>query len=187
MEGSWDLTRSHRGIPSRSHLTSPATPAGFDVGRIVGSRAEAIPPRSESFRAGQRRTFGGQESNNYFTEMCSGSEAGSYLRRIVFVSHSTLGSRVIKKKKKDCEDPLTPYNLTPEPSWIWRCKQAKVWGSGPLPEGRVSRKNLRLGGLDLCITQRRGGRGAGVRRRGTHSLRTTTLQKCAVVPRRARI
>ena len=37
--------------------------------------------------------------NNYFTEMCSGSEAGSYLRRIDFVYHSTLDLRVIKKKK----------------------------------------------------------------------------------------
>ena len=32
--------------------------------------------------------------------MCSGSEAGSYLRLIDFVHHSTLGWRVIKKKKK---------------------------------------------------------------------------------------
>jgi len=38
--------------------------------------------------------------NNYFTEMCSGSEAGAYLRRIDFVHHSTLGLRVIKKKKR---------------------------------------------------------------------------------------
>ena len=42
--------------------------------------------------------FGGKGENNYFTEMCSGSEAGSYLRRIDFVYHSTLGLRVIKKK-----------------------------------------------------------------------------------------
>ena len=35
-----------------------------------------------------------------FTEMCSGSEAGSYLRLIDFVYHSTLGLRVIMKKKK---------------------------------------------------------------------------------------
>jgi len=32
--------------------------------------------------------------------MCSGSEAGSYLRLIDFVYHSTLGLRVIKKKKR---------------------------------------------------------------------------------------
>ena len=34
------------------------------------------------------------------SEMCSGSEAGSYLRLIDFVYHSTLGLRVIKKKKR---------------------------------------------------------------------------------------
>jgi len=37
--------------------------------------------------------------NNYFTEMCSGSEEGSYLRLIDFLYHSTLGLRVMKKKK----------------------------------------------------------------------------------------
>ena len=31
---------------------------------------------------------------DYFTKMCSGSEAGSYLRLIDFVYHSTLGVRV---------------------------------------------------------------------------------------------
>ena len=35
----------------------------------------------------------------YFTEMCSGSEAGSYLRLIDFVYHSTLGLSVTKKKR----------------------------------------------------------------------------------------
>ena len=35
-----------------------------------------------------------------FTEMCSGSEAGSYLRLIDFVYHSTLGWIVIKKKRE---------------------------------------------------------------------------------------
>jgi len=38
--------------------------------------------------------------NNYFTYMCSNSEAGSYLRLIEFIYHSTLGLRVIKRKKK---------------------------------------------------------------------------------------
>jgi len=40
-----------------------------------------------------------QFENNYFTETCRGSEAGSYLRLIYFVYHSTLGLRVIQKKK----------------------------------------------------------------------------------------
>ena len=43
--------------------------------------------------------WAGQFENNYFAEMCSGSETGSYLRPIDFVYHSTLGLRVIKKKK----------------------------------------------------------------------------------------
>ena len=33
------------------------------------------------------------------TEMCSGSVAGSHLKLIYFVYHSTLGLRVLKKKK----------------------------------------------------------------------------------------
>ena len=37
--------------------------------------------------------------------MCSGSEAGSYLRLIDFVYHSTLGLRVIKKKKNNLAWP----------------------------------------------------------------------------------
>ena len=41
-----------------------------------------------------------QFENNYFTETCSGSEAGSYLRPIDFVYHSTLGLRVIKKRRE---------------------------------------------------------------------------------------
>jgi len=36
--------------------------------------------------------------NSYFTEVCSGSEEGSYLRLIDCVYHSTLGLIVIKKK-----------------------------------------------------------------------------------------
>ena len=43
--------------------------------------------------------YSSQFENNYFTAMCSGSEAGSYLRLIDFVYHSTLGLRVKKKKR----------------------------------------------------------------------------------------
>jgi len=35
--------------------------------------------------------YGLEFEHNYSTEMCSGSEAGSYLRRIDFVYHSTRG------------------------------------------------------------------------------------------------
>ena len=43
--------------------------------------------------------------NNYFAKMCSGSEKGSYLRLRDFVHHSTLGLRVIKKRRR-CSPPL---------------------------------------------------------------------------------
>jgi len=36
-----------------------------------------------------------------FTEMCSSSEAGSYVRLIAFVYHSTLGLSVIDKIKEE--------------------------------------------------------------------------------------
>ena len=42
-----------------------------------------------------------QFENSYFIDMCRGSEADSYLRLIDLVYHSTLGLRVIQKKKKD--------------------------------------------------------------------------------------
>ena len=41
-----------------------------------------------------------QLENNYFTEMCGGSKAGSFLRLTDFVHHSTLGWGVIKKQKR---------------------------------------------------------------------------------------
>ena len=41
-------------------------------------------------------------------ETCSGSEAGSYLRRIDFMCHFTRGLRVTKKKKKN---RYTIYNI----------------------------------------------------------------------------
>ena len=44
--------------------------------------------------------YSSQFDNNYFTEMCSGSEAGSSLRLIDFVHRSTLGVRVMTKNKR---------------------------------------------------------------------------------------
>ena len=44
--------------------------------------------------------FSSQYENNYFTEMCSGSEKSPYLRLIDCVYHSILGLRVQTKKKK---------------------------------------------------------------------------------------
>jgi len=44
------------------------------------------------------RVEGSGFKNNYFTEMCSGSEEGSYSKAHRLSYHSTLGLRVIMKK-----------------------------------------------------------------------------------------
>ena len=48
-----------------------------------------------------RYRYSSESENNYFTEMCSGSEAGSYLRLIDFVYHSTPGLRSIMKRDEE--------------------------------------------------------------------------------------
>jgi len=50
--------------------------------------------------------------NNCLTKMCSGSEAGSYLRLIDFVYHSTLGFRVITKKKEEEDSSIQNRTAT---------------------------------------------------------------------------
>jgi len=69
--------------------------------RDNGSKAPALVQSAPSPNdAGSAWEESSQFENNYFTEMCSGSEAGSYLRLIDFVYLSTLGLRVIKKKRR---------------------------------------------------------------------------------------
>ena len=60
--------------------------------------ARGLGCRGKGLRVCVRRSS--QSENNNFTEMCSGSEAGSHLRLIDFVYHSILGLRVIKKKRR---------------------------------------------------------------------------------------
>ena len=62
-------------------------------GGVVGHVADAVR------RSGPVNPFS-QFKNNYITEMCSGSEAGSYLRLIDFAYHSTLGLRVIRREEE---------------------------------------------------------------------------------------
>jgi hypothetical protein len=45
-------------------------------------------------------TLTSQFQGNYFTEMCSGPKAGSYLRLIDFGNTQLLGLRAMDKKKK---------------------------------------------------------------------------------------
>ena len=52
--------------------------------------------------------------------MCSGSEAGSYVRLTDFVYHSTLGLGVIKKKKAGTARE-------------WRSRSSEKGGSGVAP------------------------------------------------------
>ena len=58
---------------------------------MIKSRIAIMPPPADRYSS--------QFESSYFTEMCSGSEAGSYFRLIDFVHQSTLGVRVIKQKK----------------------------------------------------------------------------------------
>ena len=64
--------------------------------------------------------------NNYFAEMCSGSEAGSYLRLIDFVYHSTLGLRVMKKRREGSTESgfFTPVAI---------CPKSRILENRPLP------------------------------------------------------
>jgi len=64
-------------------------------------------------RAVMAGTMRREMSHNYFTEMCSGSEEGSYLRRIVCVYHSTLGLRVIKKMRNKTVGAVSYERGTP--------------------------------------------------------------------------
>jgi len=64
----------------------------------VPSRVQMSPPLPH------HATF----ENIYFTEICSGSEAGSYLRLIDFVYHSTLGLRVVKKRRSTTRRQAAP-------------------------------------------------------------------------------
>ena len=58
---------------------------------------------------------------DYFTLMCSGSEAGSYLRLIDFVYHSTLGLRVIKERRR------AERSRVSKSSFGWRQGDADLW------------------------------------------------------------
>ena len=71
-----------------------------------------------------------QSENNYFAEMRSGSEAGSHLRLIDFVYHSTLGFRVIKKKKKN--KSCTARNADPSP-WETGALPSETRPTAPIP------------------------------------------------------
>ena len=101
--------------------------------REGGARKEClrVPHAAGSQRASLKRAIGSragmwwdaavtrvpsQLENNSFTKTCSGSEADSYLRRIDLVYHSSLGLRVIKKKKGRDLRAVRRSAQTPAPS-----------------------------------------------------------------------
>jgi len=106
--------------------------------------------RNQTFLKGTRfsrraalddRSWVVQFKNNYFPEKCSGSEAGSYLRLIDFVYHSTLRLRVIKKKKKVITSP---------PSF-GKCRCSPHVLFTEMCSGSEAGSYLRR--IDFCITQ----------------------------------
>ena len=68
-------------------------------GQHLAVTVVCVPHSLDSGHGMKGMWYSAQFKSNYFTEVCSGSEAGSYLRLIDFLYHSTLGLRVIKKKK----------------------------------------------------------------------------------------
>jgi len=64
-------------------------------------------PGSRNICSSPSGSRGSRFENNCFTEMCSVSEAGLYLRRIDIVYHSTLGLGAIKKRKKSRDSPVS--------------------------------------------------------------------------------
>ena len=109
-------TNSARGAPRRArnlHRFGGWTWCGGvgpgAAGRAAGPRAES-PPCSchQTTTSTQEQSCTDRNSsqfeNNFFTEMCSGSEVGSYSRLTDLVHRSTLGVKVIKKKKNSPQE-----------------------------------------------------------------------------------
>jgi len=116
--------------------------------------------------------------------MCSGSEAGLYLRLIDFVYHSTLVLSVIKKNKKNAampgkKDPRLASSADlifcslagyMHPWWGREAQRGKQVSTIPLAPEPWYAFQQRAKGWPVVL-----------------DLRTTTSQKCAAVPRRARM
>ena len=90
-----------------AHTRQPRPDSGLGFQAKVRETFHLVP---SSLRSGggsppPSPRFDGTSRVPYFIEMCSGSEAGSYLRHSLLY-HSTLGVRVIKKKKKVPENKI---------------------------------------------------------------------------------
>ena len=81
-----------------------------------------------------------------FTDMCSDSEAGSHLRLIDFVYRSTLGLRVIKKRREDLvvvgvagRDDVV---LLIERIWLGTYKTVKARNSAQVRQSRPETRHI---------------------------------------------
>ena len=92
---------------------------GTKVGNKLRLADRASGGNGRERRLGGRAGRAQQTHPGLFTEMCSGSEAGSYLRLIDFVYDSSQGLRVIEKNKREVgcsqlrnEEPLYSHLCT---------------------------------------------------------------------------
>ena len=95
-------------------------------------------------------------------------EAGSCLRLIDFVYHSTLGSRVMKKRKKTCESTASGYEPASAPASVRLC------GLNPLPTEGAGAPAPWLSKAKVTFAFE------------SHAS-PPVAHKCAAIPRRARI
>jgi len=92
--------RTVKGFPARLNVIDTIVPALLKRESMSLKYEPASEPSLTRSSPPCTDRCSSQSESNYFTEMCSGSEAGSYVRRGDFVHHSTLGLRVIKKKRR---------------------------------------------------------------------------------------
>ena len=92
-----------QGTPTHSHI-SPSILVYEDSVSRHGDQCWQLEDAVHRFAAGQ-----------YFTEMCSGSEAGSYLRLVDLMYHSTLGLRVMNKRRRTLRQRLMANTRNPKP------------------------------------------------------------------------
>ena len=107
-------TTSPTGVPCSYEATPSQDPTvGLCVGPndVRGGLTFRQPPllAPDARRPLESFSVGTSQFENNYTAMCSGSEAGSYLRLIDFVYHITSGLRVIKKKREVFRFDNLPY------------------------------------------------------------------------------
>jgi len=113
--------------------------------RVIKKRRRRSTSRCE--RATNRSQF----ENNYFTETCSGTEAGSYVRPIDFVYHSTLGLRVIKRSRRREGNEQRVSVPTPNTTYLGKVSSTEK-RYPPRQKSRVERLKAKVEPLLTSVT-----------------------------------